>query len=104
MVDHYMNLLDDVQTEIDRNAAFKDLRDILEQKNNPEPTPNSVGFKYANNLFYCALLMYYDKFHNFDIMAVKKSLHGHLCPEWIWKVSDLTASTNMQLEKTTRCF
>lgn len=72
MVDHYMNLLDDVQTEIDRNAAFKDLRDILEQKNNPEPTPNSVGFKYANNLFYCALLMYYDKFHNFDIMAVKK--------------------------------
>lgn len=72
MVDHYMNLLDDVQTEIDRNAAFKDLRDILEQKSNPEPTPNSVGFKYAKNLFYCALLMYYDKFHNFDIMAVKK--------------------------------
>lgn len=72
MVDHYMNLLDDVQTEIDRNAAFKDLRDILEQKNNLEPTPNSVGFKYAKNLFYCALLMYYDKFHNFDIMAVKK--------------------------------
>lgn len=72
MVDHYMNLLDDVQTEIDRNAAFKDLRDILEQKNNPESTSNSVGFKYAKNLFYCALLMYYDKFHNFDIMAVKK--------------------------------
>ncbi|MBR1612618.1 MAG: DUF262 domain-containing protein [Succinivibrio sp.] len=67
MVDHYMNLLDDVQTEIDRNEAFKDLRDILEQKNN-----NSVGFKYAKDLFYCALLMYYDKFHNFDNMAVKK--------------------------------
>ena len=66
MVDHYMNLLDDVQTEIDRNEAFKDLRDILEQ------SLNSVGFKYAKNLFYCALLMYYDKFHNFDIMAVKK--------------------------------
>ncbi len=66
MVDHYMNLLDDVQTEIDRNEAFKDLRDILEQ------SPNSVGFKYAKNLFYCALLMYYDKFHNFDNMAVKK--------------------------------
>ena len=66
MVDHYMNLLDNVQTEIDRNEAFKDLRDILEQ------SLNSVGFKYAKNLFYCALLMYYDKFHNFDIMAVKK--------------------------------
>lgn len=66
MVDHYMNLLDNVQTEIDRNEAFKDLRDILEQ------SLNSVGFKYAKNLFYCALLMYYDKFHNFDNMAVKK--------------------------------
>ena len=66
MVDHYMNLLDEVQTEIDRNAKFKALSHILEQ------TPNSVGFKYAKNLFYCALLMYYDKFHNFDNMAVKK--------------------------------
>ena len=72
MVDHYMNLLGDVQTEIDRNVAFKGLRAILEQENNPEPDPNSVGFKHAKNLFYCALLMYYDKFHNFDIMAVKK--------------------------------
>lgn len=66
MVDHYMNLLDEVQTEIDRNAKFKALSHILKQ------TPNSVGFKYAKNLFYCALLMYYDKFHIFDNMAVKK--------------------------------
>lgn len=32
----------------------------------------SAGFGYARNLFYCALLCYYDKFHNFDEMAVKK--------------------------------
>ena len=32
----------------------------------------SAGFTYARNLFYCALLCYYDKFHNFDVMAVKK--------------------------------
>ena len=31
-----------------------------------------MGFGYVRNLFYCALLMYYDKFHNFDVMAVKK--------------------------------
>lgn len=31
----------------------------------------SAGFVYARNLFYCALLCYYDKFHNFDVMAVK---------------------------------
>ena len=66
MVDHYMNLLNDVETEIERNEAFSDLRNIMEKK-----TP-SVGFGYAKNLFYCALLMYYDRFHNFDEMAVKK--------------------------------
>ena len=66
MVDHYINLLENVKTEIQRNEAFKKLKDILEQKN------NSVGFGHAINLFYSALLMYYDKFHNFDIMAVKK--------------------------------
>ena len=32
----------------------------------------SAGFSYTRNLFYCALLCYYDKFHNFDEMAVKK--------------------------------
>lgn len=66
MVDHYMNLLAEVQNEIGSNAKFEALSHILKQ------SPNSVGFKYAKNLFYCALLMYYDKFHNFDIMAVKK--------------------------------
>lgn len=33
---------------------------------------NSAGFRYTKNLFYCVLLCYYDKFHNFDEMAVKK--------------------------------
>lgn len=66
MVDHYINLLSDVETEIKRN--FKKLESILEDSQNTR----SVGFRHAKNLFYCALLMYYDKFHNFDIMAVKK--------------------------------
>ena len=33
---------------------------------------NSTGFKYAINLFRCALLCYYDRFHNFDIKVVNK--------------------------------
>ncbi len=67
MVDHYINLLDDVKTEImKRNDAFKELYRISEIKT------HSVGFGYAKNLFYCALLMYYDRFHNFDVLAVKK--------------------------------
>ena len=66
MVEHYISLLKDIKTEIASNSAFSELKDILEEKN------GSTGFGYAKNLFYCALLCYYDKFHNFDEMAVKK--------------------------------
>ena len=61
-----MYLLRDVMTEIATRAAFAPLKEILEYKN------DSTGFGYTINLFYCALLCYYDKFHNFDEMAVKK--------------------------------
>ena len=66
MVDHYLNLLEDVRAEIKNNEAFSKLYEITEMKE------YSVGFAYSKNLFYCALLMYYDKFHNFDLLAVKK--------------------------------
>lgn len=66
MVEHYLNLLEDVETEIRKNEYFSKMFEICNTKT------YSVGFGYAKNLFYCALLMYYDKFHNFDEMAVKK--------------------------------
>ncbi len=66
MVDHYLFLLRTVKTEILTNPAFKPLTSILEDKN------HSAGFRYTKNLFYCALLCYYDKFHNFDEMAIRK--------------------------------
>ena len=66
MVDHYLLLKNDIQKEIDYNVKFKPLKDILDDKD------KSIGFKYAKNLFYCALICYYDKFHNFEEMAVKK--------------------------------
>lgn len=66
MVDHYMLLLQDAKAEMVSNHAFALLYEIIEQKN------ESTGFGYTKNLFYCALLCYYDKFHNFDEMAVKK--------------------------------
>ena len=66
MVDHYMYLLRDVKTELATNPSFEAIEAILETKN------NSTGFRYTKNLFYCALLCYYDKFHNFDEMSVKK--------------------------------
>ena len=66
MVDHYMLLLRDIKTEIATNPTFDALETILIEKS------TSTGFRYTKNLFYCALLCYYDKFHNFDEMAVKK--------------------------------
>lgn len=66
MVDHYMLLLRDIKTEIATNSTFSAIKGILEDEK------GSTGFRYAKNLFYCSLLCYYDKFHLFDEMAVKK--------------------------------
>ena len=66
MVEHYMDLLQDVKSEISNNRSFADIKEVLQRKS------GSAGFGYTKNLFYCALLCYYDKFHNFDEMAVKK--------------------------------
>ena len=69
MVDHYLTLLNDVQREVEnksKDSKFKELKKILDAEK------NNVGFSYAKNLFYCALLYYYDRFHNFDELAVKK--------------------------------
>ena len=65
MVDHYMLLLDDVKNEIVNNPLFVKIKEILN-------AGSGIGFEYAKNLFFCALLCYYDKFHNFDSMAVIK--------------------------------
>lgn len=79
MVEHYMYLLKDIKSEICNNTRFKDIKLVIcggEDVATPEDVDNvkfgSAGFGYTKNLFYCALLCYYDKFHNFDEMAVKK--------------------------------
>ena len=79
MVDHYLYLLRDIKTEIFNNPDFADMKsiicngkDVASIKEMDSVKYGSAGFAYARNLFYCALLCYYDKFHNFDEMAVKK--------------------------------
>lgn len=79
MVDHYLYLLRDIKTEIFNNPDFADMKSIIcnskevsSIKEMDSVKYGSAGFAYARNLFYCALLCYYDKFHNFDEMAVKK--------------------------------
>lgn len=79
MVEHYIYLLQDIKSEICNNPSFKEIKKVICNDKNIEKTEemnkvnfNSAGFRYTKNLFYCALLCYYDKFHNFDEMAVKK--------------------------------
>lgn len=76
MVEHYINLIADLKNEISSNTRFAQLKTILDAytKHGKSDTLqfNSTGFCYAVNLFYCALLFYYDRFHMLDEMAVKK--------------------------------
>lgn len=80
MVDHYMQMLHNIKEEIATNPAFHDIEQILtngKDANSAEELDesfksSSVGLNHARNLFFCALLCYYDRFHNFDVMAVKK--------------------------------
>ena len=74
-----MYLLCDVKSEIYNNLRFEEIRRVLCGDKNMDTFEDmdrirfdSAGFRYTRNLFYCALLCYYDKFHNFDEMAVKK--------------------------------
>ena len=84
MVDHYMQMLHDIKQELIENPDFAAIKALLikwgpkvEQVNTPAELDVayrswSPGMNYARNLFFCALLCYYDRFHNFDLMAVKK--------------------------------
>ncbi len=84
MVDHYMQMLHDIKQELIENPDFAAIKALLikwgpkvEQVNTPVELDVacrswSTGMNHARNLFFCALLCYYDRFHNFDLMAVKK--------------------------------
>ena len=80
MVDHYMLMLHIIKEEIITNPVFCEIKEILTEKRNVNSVEelnkihksSSTGFNHARNLFFCALLCYYDRFHNFDVMAVKK--------------------------------
>lgn len=81
MVGHYMQMLHKVKEEIVVNPKLNGIKKILaedEEIGSVELLDKklhkslSTGLKYAWNLFFCALLCYYDRFHNFDVLAVKK--------------------------------
>lgn len=84
MVEHYMQMLHDIKQELIDNSDFACIKELLiddKSKVGQIKTPadldkacksSSIGMNHARQLFFCALLCYYDRFHNFDPMAVKK--------------------------------
>ena len=84
MVDHYMQMQHSIKQELVENPDLGDVKELLiddpdkvDRVNTPEELDkacksSSTGMNHARNLFFCALLCYYDRFHNFDPMAVKK--------------------------------
>ncbi len=84
MVDHYMQMLHSIKQELIDNPDFARIKELLiddKPKVGQIKTPadldkacksSSTGMNHARNLFFCALLCYYDRFHNFDLMAMKK--------------------------------
>ena len=68
MVNHYMQMLDDIKTEIKDNPELGSIRRVLE-----ESKDYSIGFNHAKQLFFCALMAYYDRFGTLNnIRAIKK--------------------------------
>ncbi len=59
-VDHYLNMLSNVKTVV----SNKEMGLFLEG--------SGVGFSYAKQLFYCAVLFYNDRFRSFDSKMIKK--------------------------------
>lgn len=80
MVDHYMQMLHNIKEEIITNPNFDKIKQMLTDGKGAGSVEafdkacqsSSTGLNYARNLFFCALLCYYDRFHNFDVMAVTK--------------------------------
>lgn len=73
LVKYYLYMLECVKKKVLDYECFPEIAHILnEEIKDNDIDKESSGFKYACNLFYCALLCYYDKFGNFNEFAVRK--------------------------------
>ena len=66
MAEHYLRMRRDIELELSESQGLAGIRELLDRKN------PSAGFRHARGLFLCALFAYYDRFHNFDVRAVRK--------------------------------
>lgn len=77
MVDYYLNLKKDIEEEIHNN--YTEIYNVVygedgDNSSNGERKidRSSMGYKYVINLFYCALMCYYDRFGDLDEVVVRK--------------------------------
>ena len=78
-VDYYILLTVDIVREISTNPNFENIKTILKIYKVPQNFSDLLelnkiepAISYVRTLFFNVLLCYYDKFHNFDEMAIKK--------------------------------
>lgn len=76
-VDHYLIILENIRRTLYEDKAFLFIKNIfvnygIKNFSNEEILKKKKWLYYPFNLFLCTLLLYYDKFHNFDKTAVNK--------------------------------
>ena len=78
-IDYYILLTVDIVREISTNQNFANIKRILKICKIPQNFSDLLelnkiepAISYVRTLFFNVLLCYYDKFHNFDEMAIKK--------------------------------
>ena len=73
MVSYYLSMLECIKIGVEDRKRFPIIADLLaEDKDIEGVDKKSIGYKHARNLFYCALMCYYDRFGNFNEFAIRK--------------------------------
>lgn len=66
MVEHYLQLMKIIESELTSKSEFDEIRPYLEMNN------CSIGMKHVRKLYKASILLYYDRFHELDPLALKK--------------------------------
>lgn len=66
MVEHYLQLMRNIESELRNKSDFAGIRPSLEMKH------CSIGMKHVRKLYKASILLYYDRFHKLDPLALKK--------------------------------
>ena len=66
MVDYYLRLIKNIESELKHNSSLQEVWKYFENEH------YSIGLKHVRKLYKAVLLLYYDRFHMLDTLALKK--------------------------------